>query len=346
MRLTILLTLLGLLLSPSAYAVLSSASATPATATVNITGATPVPVTWRVVRAGAPGSVTVTSSQINFLLNGTVVASTNKALSKTMNAVNNAEFFIFSEVVIVPRNILTQAAQSGQALTIERDFEEVSVVGTQTATVTAALTGGIGGSLAVTQLDLVFDNGSTSCTGQTGEERTAIARIRTSGAGLLRGSWQVREGGALGSYRILRAIQTPVSGTGYTEIRSPRLPTITGTQRLDVRLVIDSPALNFGAPEISCSISGDDTPLQPAQTGNLVKIIAPLGPSILNTDTLVKWEKKSGAKAYRIEILLNDHGKPVASQMAKSEQTTAKLSPLTREKLEHNKHYIVRVLSE
>ncbi len=336
-----------LLFSSPSYAILTSASVSPPTSTANASTAAPVPLTWTVMRAGAPGSVTVVSSQINFLLNGAVVASTSKMLSKTMNAVNNVDVFIFSEVVNIPRSVLTQAVQAGQTVTVERSFEEVNVVGTQTATANIAMTGGLGGNLAVTRIDLTFDDGSVSCTGSAGVERTAIARIRADGIGLLRGSWQVREGGALGSYRILRTIQVPVNGTGYTQIRSPRLPTVTGAQRLDVKLVVDSPALAFRVPEISCSISGSDTSLQkPVVMGDIVKLIAPQGPVILNADTKIRWEKAPKAKAYRIEILSDLRAKPAAVQMAKKDQAEAALSPLTLQKLNSNAHYMVRVVAE
>ncbi len=342
MRLTSLLVILGIAFGSSAPAAILAASATPSTVTTNITAAAPVAITWRASRNGAPGTVTLASSQINFLINNTVVASTAKSLSKTIDAVNNVDFAFFSEVVIIPRNVLTQAAQTGQSLTIERDFEEVNLAGTQTASVTVAPVGGLGGELAINQVDLIFDDGSTSCISSTGDEHTAIARIRSTGSGLLRGSWQVREGGAPGGYHTLRMIEAPVSASGLTILHSPNLPTTHSNQRLDVRLMIDSPAVSFIPPEITCNISGPDVP---PHTGESL-LLEPQGKTLLDAHTTLHWKADSKAKAYRIDILSDEQSTPLASQMVKGNQTSAHLSPLTLNKLVSTQYYIVHVYAE
>lgn len=346
MRLICLLALTGLLFASPAQAILTNASVTPPTTTANVATAVPAALNWTVARAGAPGSVTVVSPQVDFALNGVVVASVAKTLSKTMNAVNNVDFFMFSEVVTIPRSVLAQAAQTGQAVTVRRSFQEVNVAGTQTASANVALTGGLGGDLNITQIDLVFNDGTTSCSTQSGEERTAIARIRSNGNGLLRGSWQVREGGGLGSYRVLRVIQTPVGGNSYTELRSPRLPLSDGMQRVDVRLVITSPALAFFPPEISCGISNSAAVPGAASNEKQATVIAPSNPVTLQADTVITWEKYPGAKTYRIDVLPRAGGKPVASQSAKGDATSARLSPLTLQKLNRKSHYVIRVVAE
>ncbi len=351
MKKNILAILTGLLLitsfAPQVQAALSSISLSPSTRTIAANNPAVVPVTWTVMRNGAAGSVTVDSPSVIIRLgnsNGPILITISKALSKTQNIVNNVTPYIFSEAINIPRSVVYTATKAGQPLLIQRIFTDQSDAQVITGEMPVNI-GGSGSEFSVSRITLTFDDGSSSCSVPDGKKRTALAQITASGTGILRGAWQVRTGGGLGSYRTLRTVNVPVSGN--TVIQSPALPSTNAGERMEVRLAVESPVTNFGIPSITCGSMGGSSLLKYSEKDlKLTKVISPAVNSPLNSDTVLKWEAFKGAKSYRIEILADENGEPITAQLAKPTETSAKLSPLTLDKLKTNGRYTVRVVIE
>jgi hypothetical protein len=332
----------------NANATISSVSVNPSSRNIGANTPAIIPASWTANRAGGVGSVTVSSPSVVIRLgsvNGPILLTTSKSLSKTQTIVNNNTPYIFSEAITVPRNVVYTATKAGQPLVIVRIFTDQSDAGVNTGVMQANISGGNSADFGISQVTLTFDDGSSSCVSKAGKKRTALARINASGTGIIRGAWQVRSGGGLGSFRTLRTVQ--VSASGNTIIQSPSLPTAAPGERMEVRLAIESPELNFPIPSISCGISGENSVMVNSdKEQQTVKVISPAPNSPINSETEIKWEAVKGAKAYRIEILADENGTPVAAQLAKPENASAKISPLTLEKLDVNGRYIVRVVAE
>lgn len=333
----------------NANATIASVSVSPSSRNVGANVPAVISASWTANRAGGVGSVTVSSPSVIIRLgsvNGPILLTTSKSLSKTQTVVNNNTPYIFSEAITVPRNVVYTATKAGQPLVILRVFTDQSDAGVNTGVMQVNISGGASTDFNISQIVLLFDDGSSACVTKNGKKRTAIANIISGGTGILRGAWQVRTGGGLGSFRTLRTIQVPISGGGRV-IQSPELPVVNAGERMEVRLAVESPVTNFVVPAITCGSTGGGSFLKHHEkTPELAKLISPAASSPLNSKTDIKWEAAEGAKSYRIEILANEDGEPVTAQLAKPTETSAKLSPLTLDKLGINNRYIIRVVVE
>lgn len=302
-------------------------------------------VVWQLNRNGAAGPTTVLSTQADILLNGTSIYTINKTLTKSINITLNVTPFVFSEVVTIPRSVITRALATGGTLTLRRVFEEPSTASTRTIDTPIIIGSPSTADFSVTRITLAFSNGSYSCLSKPGAPLKAIAQIEATGSGLFRGEWQVRRGGSLGSFRTLRAVQVPVRVGTDNRIESPELP-LEDSDRLDVRLVVRSPVIGFTEPLLTCQVSGQPALTLDSPQGKPVELLEPEPHSPLHDSTILRWKPVAGTKVYRIEILTEENGLPVAVQLAKGSQTTAKPSPLTLEKLEPDVRYIVKVTAQ
>lgn len=352
MKKIILLTALlfsSVIFSPNANAVVSSVTASPASRNTAINQPAVVPITWRVTRTGAAGTTTVDSPTITVRWdngNGPIVYTITKTVSQTQNVVNNVTFYMFSEAVTIPRDIVYAAAKGGHILDIQRTFTDQSDATQNTGEMFLNITGSSSADFAIQRIELAFNDGTTTCLSQPGKPHTAIATINASGTGVLHGSWQVRTGGGIGSFRTLRTVQAAVMNGRETLVQSPNLPEVNPGERLEVRLVVDSPTLGFPVPVITCGAPVKDSQFRKIDPENVAKVISPNPNSILTAETAIEWEGIKGAKSYRIEILNKEDGEALTAQMAKPDKTSGKLSPLTLDKLDPKKRYTIRVVAE
>lgn len=321
--------------------------------TKNIANNTPATftVTWRIVRNGGAGPYTVEADDGELHLGSSVgptIGTVNNTLSRTVNPPGAPNLFTltFTDTITIPRAALRQAAEAGQPIIYLRNFTDDNFATSRDVTITINVTGGMGGDLHVSRSELRFDNGATACTAQTGVDLTATAFISTQGSGVLRGNWQVREGGGYGSFRTLKSVQVPVSAGQDIKLKSPVLPT-DKNQRIDVRFDVTTPD-DTGAdtPIISCALLGNDAQAKSVMSLKTTPVTSPLEFAPLHETTKIEWTPVPGAKAYRVDILAEKNGAPVASQAAKAGSSHTSLSPLTLEKLDPSRRYIVRVVVE
>lgn len=332
--------------SHSAMAIFASGTASPSSVTVAANAPATKPVTWTLNRAGGAGNVTVSSQQADLLLNGNSIYTINKTLTKTINTNLNNTIFVFSEVLTIPRSVIARVLNSGGTLVVRRTFLEESTAFTRDVDVAVNLGSASSADFNVTRIDLAFSDGTNSCQVKSGRPLKAIAKIEASGSGLLRGEWQIRKGGNLGAFRTLRTVQTAITSGNNTTIESPELP-LDDSDRFDVRLVVTSPNIDFTEPMIYCLVSGKASVLRErGDFGKEAEVISPAPHSPLTDKTIVRWKPVDGAKSYRIEIVIDEKGEPVASQMAKKDSKQSTLSPLTLEKLRADERYSVRVIAQ
>lgn len=332
--------------SHGAMAALVAGTASPTSVTVPANAPATKPITWTLNRGGAPGVVTLSSPQVDVLLNGTSIHTISKTLTKTINTNLNNTIFVFSEALTVPRAAIARALNSGGTLTVRRTFFEEGTAFTRDVDVAVNIGSAGSADFSVTRIDLVFNDGTSSCQAKAGRPLKAIAKIEASGSGLLRGQWQVRKGGNLGSFRTLKTVQAAITAGNNTAIESPELP-IDDSDRFDVRLVVTAPDIGFTEPLIYCLVSGKASILRERDdSGKEAEVISPPPHSTLTDKTTVSWKPVDGAKAYRIDIVVDKNGEPVASQMAKKDSKQSSLSLLTLEKLRADERYTVRVIAE
>lgn len=332
--------------SDSALAAFASGTASPASVTVPVNAPAVKSVTWTLNRTGGAGNVTVSSSQADIMLDGSSIYTINKTLTKTISTNLNNTIFIFSETLTIPRSAVARALKSGGTLIVRRTFLEENTAFTRDVDVAVNLGSASSADFSVTRIDLAFSDGSNSCQAKSGRPLKAVAKIEASGSGLLRGEWQIRKGGNLGSFRTLRTVQTAISAGNNTAIESPELP-LDDSDRFDVRLVVTSPTIGFTEPMIYCLVSGKASVLRErGDSGKEAEVISPPPHSALTDKTMVRWKPVDSAKSYRIEIVIDEKGEPVASQMAKKDSKQSALSPLTLEKLRTDERYSVRVIAQ
>jgi hypothetical protein len=334
------------MLSDAALAAFASGTASPASVTVPANAPAVKPVTWTLNRTGGAGNVTLSSQQADVLLDGNSIYTINKTLPKTINTTLNNTIFVISETLTIPRSVVARALKSGGTLTLRRTFLEESTAFTRNVDVALSIGSSSSADFNVTRIDLAFSDSTNSCQAKSGKPLKAIAKIEASGAGLLRGEWQIRKGGNLGAFRTLRTVQTAITSGNNTAIESPELP-LDDSDRFDVRLVVTAPDIAFTEPVIYCLVSGKASVLRKrGDSGKEAEVIAPPPHSPLNDKTMVRWKPVDGAKSYRIDIVTEENGEPVASQMAKKDSKQSSLSPLTLEKLRADERYSVRVIVE
>lgn len=335
--------------TPDAWAGLPSGTVSPSSRTVAMNAPAPLFLNWRLARNGAAGSVTVQSAEAVVRLgnsNGPIIHTISKSLSQTKTVTLNIDFFTFSESIALPRSVVQRAAKAGTGLVLQRAFTDDNFTTTLTKEVAISVTNSSNADFALTRMDLSFSNGSNSCVAKPGERLTAVATVMTTGSGLLRGAWQIREGGSFSTYRTLRTVQQPVAAGSKTTIESPALPA-SGEKQIDVRLVIESPTPAFEEPTLTCGIGGNVIILKTSRdTSRDAEVLSPTPNSPLGAKTAIRWNAVKGAKAYRIEILPDTDSAPITAQVVKPDKSTATLSPLTLDKLDAKNRYTIRVVAE
>lgn len=344
--LSFLLALAVLCALPSgpARAIVNSATPVPATKEVPSNTTVSIVITWRIVSGAPPVLMTVEADDgiLRIGAAGTILRTT-APLSRTFNlppALNNFTS-TFTETLTVPRGFLQQALKAGEALTYSREFTDNGFTTSVVATVTIVPSTATAADFDVTQIRLTFGDQSAARTTEPGEKLVAVARLSTAGAGMLRGSWQVREGGVAGNWRTLRQIRQPISGQRDIHLTSPALPT-DGEGRYDVRLALDEPDVAYDEPFISYFIgSGLDRTRATVTTPDPGK---PIGP-----DTLIRWKPVNGAKAYRVEARQlaqhDDNAPPVAAMLVEADKFSVKPSPLFMEGLKADGKYQIWVIA-
>lgn len=330
----------------SAGAAITSLTVTPSTLTVRPNMPAVVRLTW-LVRTTGGTTATVETDDGEVRLAGAPVAFAPQLMSqtKTSGVVVNFFIFTFTETVTIPVSVLKEAANNGKAVTFQRAFSDNGFATQSVTPVNVAQSGGLSGPLNVTRVQLSFDDGASICNAKSGDDVTVTARISADGAGQLRGAWQVRKNATSGVFRTIKTVQVPVSAGMNLTLKSPPLPTDDG--RFDVRFQLISPTPASGDPVVTCALTGSGGGIRKyASQGRPAELVAPKAFMPLSGDTVIEWKAVEGAKAYRIEVLPGKDSEPVAVQEVKPSDTKNKLSPITLDKLDPRRRYMIRVLAQ
>ena len=333
-----------LTLSMPAMALLSpTIRVTPASKEISINATASFVITWK-PRSVGPG-VNLTVEADNGVLRigtGGAILKNTGTLSRTYTlppALNSFESTL-TETLTVPRDYVRRALKAGEALTYTREFSDDGFGTSVFATVTIVPGSASAADFDVSRIALTFGDDSSSRTTTPGEKLIALARLKTSGAGLVRGAWEIRDGGVTGNFRTLRNVQQSVAGGQDAVLTSPALPT-GEPGRYDVRLRLDAPDVTFDMPYISYYIGG-------MPGGDRVVVTAPEPGAPLTGDTLIRWKPVTGAKAYRIEarkLGRGEDGPPDSAMMASPGKFSARPSPLFLEGLDPDGKYRISIIA-
>ena len=325
-----------------AYALLGSVRVTPPTKEVAVNAPVSFIITWKPNSIGPPVNLTVEADDGVLRIGnaGTVLRNTS-GLSKsfTLPPALNGFVSTFTETLTIPRDFILRALKEGEALTYTREFTDDAFATSIFSTVTIVPSSAGAADFDVSRITLTFGDQSVSRSTQIGEKLITLAKLKTSGSGLVRGAWEIREGGVAGNFRTLRNFQQPVSGQQDVTIASPTLPT-GDAGRYDVRLRLNNPDVTFEEPFISYYVGNELGEIN-------AKVTAPDPGAPIGNDTLIRWKPVAGAKSYRIEArkLGSDKGRtPAAAMLVDPDKFSARPSPLFMEGLNLGEKYQISVI--
>ncbi len=372
-RLIGFLLLIGIGLSQgTAWAVLIGAGASPSRANVAFNRPASVSVTWTVnADPGNPGPVTATSGfvQVADPSLDTLFGTIPRALSRTIAPGGTATI---TETVVIPRSVL-QAMERARnvngnpfaSFVLVRSFTDDNAQFV-TASVNLYLTGGSSTVLQLDRLSLYFDDLSTVRLAARDEALTAQLDIAFSGAGQLRGVWELATpASTVGEpiFGTLRLVRQSLVGNQTTRLTSPALP--TGQEGVYLlRFRVTEPDTGFEPVYVRYVVTQAGTPQRPALN---VRVLAPGEGELLAEDTQFAWRADADAAAWQLEIYkkpaesaaerLPDlgttqpdanaaprvEGPPVTGMLVTGEARATGLSKLVRQHLEPGQGYWWRV---
>ena len=223
-------------------------SASPGSAPVAIARGGSLTLSWSVTTSTA-GSVTVSSARGVFRKpDGTALGSVAQTLSRTITGPATVSF---TETVYVPADVIQRAHKEGlDQLRYERSFTDgAAASGQVTLYIVTAKAAGFG----LTNLALGFDDDNKQLPiVERGGKLKARAEIGYTGAGLLRGRWEIAGPNPdpdKPAWRVLGDVVQTLTGAESLILASPSLPTDSFGPHL-VRLHITEPRVGFDPPEI------------------------------------------------------------------------------------------------
>lgn len=316
--LTGLAMLLVLLAGSAAQAGILSVDTAQDRLAVSASGPSTVTVTWVVVRDNGstlPNPGTVSSSSGRFLVNGVVVGTVNRTLSRTTpGVIAGPQTLTFTEAVTVPRAVVFRAINARVPIVFERTF---STTGTIVPPAPASLAGSIDlrpsgpGSepFSISRLSITFDDRTRVKVLPKDSRLRAIAELSTTGQGLIEGVWEVALAATTAGtpvFQTLALVRQPVAFGGRMVITSPPLPTRFEGNNL-VRLRITDPTTRFDEPELQYYVT-PESPHPDAQEPALLLITAPDPGTPLTLTTRFAWRAVPGATVYKVEIFSAEPG--------------------------------------
>lgn len=302
----------GLVSPQSSFAGIVSVDTTRARIPVSSTAPSTVTVTWQVVRFGGTGPSnpgTVSSPSGVLLVNGSVVATVNRPLSRFApgpSATN--ESLIFTETLTVPQAAAFRAIKAGVPIVYQRTFTDsfgASPPFPASLSGNTLLTPSGPGSapFSVSRLELRFDDDSQFKVLPKNRRLRAIARLNTTGSGLIRGQWEVATAATTAGtpvFRPLALVRQPVAGGRRVAITSPPLPTRFEGNNL-VRLRLSDPETFFDEPQLQYYVT-PESPLPDRRDPQPMLVTAPATGTPLTLTTRFAWQAVPGAKLYKLEV--------------------------------------------
>jgi len=334
------------------------------TGSVSFLGAArPVPVTWTgvVEQVGQGSNLTLTSDR--FVIrsrSGTVVGQGTRRLTRRGIRSGRANF---NETIRLSPSQVLRARQAGGGLFLERTLSD-NVGNSITARIPLNLTGPGQADFAVSAMKCRFHDGSRVKIVEEGDPVHVVCDLRFDGpGGLLRGTWEVAEGG--GSQLFFRPLQIYSNFVvGQNRVQVSRTFTARGTGRHVVRFRVQEPNLLVDQTVIQYYVGVDPDQVSPAALPAPLSVLSPAPNSIAEDGLEVSWgglpdtathvliefftpdqlfaEPNANEREQRSSSLLV-RGAPTAGLVVPADRSSARLSRLTREHLDTAERLYMRV---
>lgn len=334
------------------------------TSSVSLLGADqPVPVTWTgvVEQVGQGSNLTLTSDR--FVIrsrSGTVVGQGAQRLTRSGIRSGRATF---TETIRLSSSQVLRARQAGGGLFLERTLGD-NVGNSITARIPLNLTGPGQAEFAVSAMKCRFHDGARVKIVEEGDPVHVVCDLRFNGpGGLLRGTWEVAEGG--GSQLFFRPLQIYSNFVvGQNRVQVSRTFTARGTGRHVVRFRLQEPELLVDQAVIQYYVGVDPDQVSPAALPAPLSVLSPAPNSIAEEGLEVAWGNLPGAATHvLIEFFTSDQlfaepnasereqrsssllvrGEPTAGMVVPADRSSARVSRLTREHLGGAERLYMRV---
>lgn len=350
----------------SAYATVTSVTASPGAANAPLGSSTSTAITWSVTTNSGTFVSSPSGTFTDF--NGVVLGTNPNALYQNVTVLPGVGATVpLTEVVLVPASVIYRAYSLGDSgFLYTRTFTDSSGGGFAMS-VTLNITSSALSGFSLTGMSLSFDNDAVVRVVHQKHKLSAKAVINSNGTGLLQGVWEVADPistSAQPIYRPLLVVRQYLTGSNKQTFTSPVLPTELSGLYL-VRFRVTDPVPGFEQPFLRYFVSsgkpGEAVPLLP------IGLILPSPASLLMSDTMFAWEPIDGARAYQIELYaraMTDADKlpnlgealsptsqtlpdtpPVSGMLVAGNQTHAILSATARSHLKPGQIYLWRVLA-
>jgi hypothetical protein len=310
--------------SSSLFATVVTVNGIPSTRNVTSAQSANVRVVWNLTLAAATsgqlprvrslsGSLTgancsVTAANVSYTVNVPI------SRSLTLPAVGTVTVI---ETLHIPVSFLYQLRKFGcTSFNYSRAFDDDGGAGTvgQIAAPGIAITSSLGSGFIINLVSIRFDDGSPKRLVKHNGKLGVYARITYSGAGLLKGTWEIAEPSSTAGQPVFRSLREEYAfqpGVGQNVLKGPRLPT---QQRgiYYVRFNIKTPQVGFSPPTIRYYVYG--TGEKPDFGIMPISILGPGNNSLLNNETLFEWKPINGARAVQVEIYSSSKN-PIVAQL-------------------------------
>jgi hypothetical protein len=330
----------------AARATVSSAlsSVQPASSIVALGGTQSVLLRWNVTSLlSATGPYTVGSNGGSFVGADSVLGTVNTTLSGAgvATAIRTPTTVRVTEALTVPAEVTLRAHQLGASfIRFQRQFNDGS--GSAFLDTTILIAGSGAAQLGITREALTFDDGSALRVVQRDEALSASAQISFTGAGSLRGAWEIAGPSSTPGqpqFRTLATVTLGLLGSGPEGAKSPPLPTDAPGYYV-ARLRITDPLPGFEAPQLQYYVGAAGA----AHGGVTSMVLTGPGDGALFTDaTRFSWQAVDGASAYQLELFKTPGTPAEAGVIVAAPRTEVVLSALARARLQPGSTYFWRV---
>jgi len=330
----------------AARATVSSAlsSVQPASSIVALGGTQSVVLHWNVTSLlSATGPYTVASNGGSFVGADSVLGTVNTGLSGggVATAIRTPTTVRVSEALTVPAEVTLRAHQLGASfIRFQRQFNDGS--GSAILDTTILIAGSGAAQLGITREALSFDDGSALRVVQMGGALSASAQISFTGAGSLRGVWEIAGPDSTPGqprFRPLAPVTLGLLGSGPEGVNSPPLPTDAPGYYV-ARLRITDPLPGFEVPQLQYYVGGAG-----AAHGGVTSMVltGPADGTAFTDATRFSWQPVQGASAYQLELSKSPGAVAEAGVIVAAPRTEVMLSALARARLRPGSTYFWRV---
>ena len=299
-----------LLLAGPALAILEDATALPTALNLTTSGPARLQIMWVLTTAGGGSADQIRSDGLVITTPGG--ARTLLSIPKSIRVdMDPGQTRRLTEVIQLSRGQVRQLTHSrdstGQPwpwFELRRQFADSSARVGPEVTVRLYPAGAGTGELAVSRLDMRFDDGATVRQIARGESLMATVEITASGGGTLEGVWEVADPSSTSGqpvYRILRRDRQSWLGRTTRQFTSPALPTRQpGLHILQFRIL--QPEADLPPVRLIYYVQAQ-APADTAGPGPIT-LQEPLADAEISRDTRFAWQPVAGAQTYQLEFLL------------------------------------------